>query len=114
MSVTAPPAVAVDTHEGLPSPRRLLAFLTVALGIVMAVLDGTIVNVALPTIGGDLQATAAESIWIVTAYQLTVAMALFPLATLARPLASAGFSPSGWWCFPPHRCSAPTPTACCC
>ena len=86
MSVTAPPAVAVDTHEGLPSPRRLLAFLTVALGIVMAVLDGTIVNVALPTIGGDLQATAAESIWIVTAYQLTVAMALFPLATLGEAI----------------------------
>ena len=29
--------VAADRHDGLPEPRRTLAFLTVALGIVMAV-----------------------------------------------------------------------------
>lgn len=73
MSVASPATAAVDLHEGLPNPRRLLAFLTIALATVMAVLDGTIVNVALPTIGLNLQASAAESIWIVTGYQLAVA-----------------------------------------
>ncbi len=82
---SAAPA-AVDLHEGLPEPRRTLAFLTVALGIVMAVLDGTIVNVALPTIGLDQHATAAESIWIVTGYQLAVAIALLPMASLGEAI----------------------------
>ena len=86
MSVASPAAAAVDLHEGLPNPRRLLAFLTVALGIVMAVLDGTIVNVALPTIGQNLNATAAESIWIVTGYQLSVSIALLPMAALGEAI----------------------------
>jgi len=84
MSVTTAPAA--DLHEGLPNPRRLVAFLTVALGIVMAVLDGTIVNVALPTIALDQHATAAESIWIVTGYQLAVSVALFPMAALGESI----------------------------
>jgi DHA2 family multidrug resistance protein-like MFS transporter len=86
MSVASPAAAAVDLHEGLPNPRRLLAFLTIALATVMAVLDGTIVNVALPTIGLDQHATAAESIWIVTGYQLAVSIALLPLAALGEAI----------------------------
>jgi len=79
VSTTAPVADALD---GLPNPRRLLAFLTVCLGIVMAVLDGTIVNVALPVIALDQHATDAESIWLVTGYQLAVAVTLLPMAAL--------------------------------
>lgn len=86
MSVASPATAAVDLHEGLPNPRRLLAFLTIALATVMAVLDGTIVNVALPTIGLNLQASAAESIWIVTGYQLAVSIALLPLAALGEAI----------------------------
>jgi DHA2 family multidrug resistance protein-like MFS transporter len=86
MSVASPAAAAVDLHEGLPNPRRLLTFLTIALATVMAVLDGTIVNVALPTIGLNLQASAAESIWIVTGYQLAVSIALLPLAALGEAI----------------------------
>jgi DHA2 family multidrug resistance protein-like MFS transporter len=83
---TATPAAEDDLHEGLPNPRRLLAFLTLALGIVMAVLDGTIVNVALPTIAADQHATAAESIWIVTGFQLAVSVALLPMAALGEAI----------------------------
>lgn len=85
MSVTTSPAP-IDLHEGLPNPRRTLAFLTIALGIVMAVLDGTIVNVALPSIALDQHATAAESIWIVTGYQLAVSIALLPMAALGEAI----------------------------
>jgi MFS family permease len=37
----------------------------------MIVLDGTIVNVALPTIRADLHFSAANLEWLITAYSLT-------------------------------------------
>jgi MFS transporter, DHA2 family, multidrug resistance protein len=48
----------------------------------MAVLDGAIANVALPTIARDLNASPAASIWVVNAYQLAITVALLPLASL--------------------------------
>jgi DHA2 family multidrug resistance protein-like MFS transporter len=52
----------------------------------MAVLDGSIANVALPTIAHDLGASAATSVWIVNAYQLTITVLLLPLAALGDKL----------------------------
>ena len=52
----------------------------------MAVLDGAIANVALPTIARDLQASAATSVWIVNSYQLTITALLLPLAALGDRL----------------------------
>ena len=52
----------------------------------MAVLDGSIANVALPTIARDLGASAATSVWIVNAYQLTITVLLLPLAALGDRL----------------------------
>ncbi len=52
--------------DGLPIPQRYGAILTIAIGIMMAVLDGTIANVALPTIAHELNASPASSIWIDT------------------------------------------------
>ncbi len=71
-----------DAESGLPFPQRYYAILVVALGITLAVLDGAIANVALPTIAHDLRASAASSIWIVNAYQLSVTISLLPLASL--------------------------------
>jgi len=48
----------------------------------MAVLDGSIANVALPTIGRELRADPASSVWVVNAYQVMVAMLLLPLSSL--------------------------------
>jgi DHA2 family multidrug resistance protein-like MFS transporter len=56
-----------EPSDGLPLPRRYWAILTVALAISMAVLDGAIANVALPTIARDLQASPSASIWVVNA-----------------------------------------------
>ena len=58
--------------------------LTVALAITIAVLDGAIANVALPTIARDLHASPAASIWVVNAYQLAVTVSLLPLASLGE------------------------------
>lgn len=48
----------------------------------MAVLDGMIANVALPTIADDLGTSPANSIWVVNAYQLTITMTLLSLSSL--------------------------------
>ena len=70
--------------DGLPPPQRNWAILTVALGITMAVLDSAIANVALPTITKDLNASAADSIWVVNAYQLVITILMLPLASLGE------------------------------
>lgn len=68
--------------DGLPIPQRYGAILTIAIGIMMAVLDGTIANVALPTIAHDLNATPASSIWIINAYQIAIVASLLTLSFL--------------------------------
>lgn len=77
-----PPNAPVPDQDGLPAPRRYFAVLAIWLALSMAVLDGAIANVALPTIGRDLGADPAASIWIVNAYQLAIVAALLPLASL--------------------------------
>lgn len=69
-------------YDGLPSPLRGRAMTVIILGIMVAVLDGTIVNLALPGIARELQATASHSIWVVNAYQIATLVMLLPLATL--------------------------------
>ncbi|HEY2558520.1 MAG TPA: DHA2 family efflux MFS transporter permease subunit [Caldimonas sp.] len=51
--------------------RRWLALAVVCLGVVMVVLDATIVNVALPSIRADLGFTEATLAWVFNAYLLT-------------------------------------------
>ncbi|WP_428943232.1 MFS transporter [Pantoea sp. FN060301] len=68
--------------DGLPVPQRYGAIMAIALGITVAVLDGAIANVALPTIARDLNASPAESIWIVNAYQLAIIVSLLSLSFL--------------------------------
>src|ERR1700709_2172016 len=66
--------------DGLPIPRRYSSVAAIWLAMTMTVLDGTIANVALPTIAHELNASAASSIWIVNAYQLGLTATLLPLA----------------------------------
>ena len=69
-------------EDGLPPAARRLAVLVVALGTILAVLDGSIANVALPTIGRELRIHPASTIWVVNAFQLVVVMTLLPFASL--------------------------------
>ncbi len=70
--------------DGVPLPQRYWAILTIALGLTLAVLDGAIANVALPTIAHDVNASPSASIWVVNAYQLAVTISLLPLASLGE------------------------------
>jgi MFS transporter, DHA2 family, multidrug resistance protein len=47
-----------------------LITITVMLGLIMAIIDSTIVNVAINTIGGNLGATVDEVAWVATGYIL--------------------------------------------
>jgi EmrB/QacA subfamily drug resistance transporter len=55
----------------LDARRRWLALVVLCLGVLMIVLDTTIVNVALPSIKQELRFTDASLVWVVNAYMLT-------------------------------------------
>lgn len=68
-SASAPSATA---EPSVPVTRAVwLAFATLCLGDLMIVVDGTIVNVALPSIRQALGFTEASLVWVVNAYLLT-------------------------------------------
>jgi EmrB/QacA subfamily drug resistance transporter len=54
-----------------PDPRRWKALILVCAAIFVVVLDIAIVNVALPSIGSDLDFAAKNLQWVITAYALT-------------------------------------------
>jgi EmrB/QacA subfamily drug resistance transporter len=69
-------SVPVPTAEGpmtstSPNINRWRAFALLAVSFFMTVIDLTIVNVSLPTIGRDLHFSATNLQWVVTAYALT-------------------------------------------
>ncbi len=84
VSATAPVRTVASDDDGLPAPQRYLAWATIVVGLSLAVLDGTIANVALPTIARDFNAPASFSIWIVNGYQLAIVVMLLPLANLGE------------------------------
>jgi MFS transporter, DHA2 family, multidrug resistance protein len=69
---------------GLAIPQRYWAAATIWLALTLSVLDGSIANVALPTIATDLNAPAAESVWVVNAYQLAIVISLLPMAAIGE------------------------------
>ncbi|MER6011356.1 MFS transporter [Streptomyces bluensis] len=62
-----------NTAVRLASPRGKWILLTTVLGSSMAMLDSTVVNVALPWIGRDLNADLAALQWTLNAYMVTLA-----------------------------------------
>jgi len=98
------------TH-GIDHRKRWWALAVLCLGVLMIVLDTTIVNVALPSIREDLAFSETSLVWVVNAYMLTfggflllggrlgdlyghrrlflVGLALFTLASLACGLAAS-------------------------
>lgn len=72
--------------DGLPAPERYWAMAVIFLGIALSVLDGSIVNLALPAIARDLRAPASDSILVVNAYQIATLALLLPCAALGDRL----------------------------
>ena len=57
--------------KDIDSNKRWLALMVLCLGVLMIVLDTTIVNVALPSIRTDLNFSESSLVWVVNAYMLT-------------------------------------------
>ncbi|MGA2862779.1 MAG: MFS transporter [Steroidobacteraceae bacterium] len=68
--------------DGLPAPRRYLAILAISFGTALAVIDGSVVTVALPTLAHDLGVHASAAVLVVTVYQLVLVMTLLPFSAL--------------------------------
>src|ERR1700744_3235183 len=83
ISLPAKPAT-VAAPDGVPKPQRMWPIVTIGLGLTLAVLDGGIANVALPTIAREVNTSPANSIWVVNAYQLAVTICLLPLSSLGE------------------------------
>ena len=73
--------VAVDSLPAVE--RKWLSLVAVITGIFMLLIDITIVNVALPDIGSDLDASFSSLEWVVNAYTLTLASSLLVSGSLA-------------------------------
>ena len=74
----------VNEQDGLPEGRRGAAMACISAGIAITVLDGTMVNVALPTIARELAISPSAVTWVVNAYQLAVVSLLLPFAALGE------------------------------
>ena len=83
---TASPAQADVTVPDERNPRSTTAIASVLAAMVLVVLDAAIANVALPTIARSLVVTPAMSVWVITAYQTALLMALLPCAALGESL----------------------------
>ena len=59
------------TTDSIDHRKRWLALMVLCPGVLMIVLDTTIVNVALPSIRADLGFTETSLVWVVNAYMLT-------------------------------------------
>ncbi len=62
--------------------RRNLGVLAILLAILMATIDASIVNVALPQLSRELHASAADTVWVTTAFLMAVACCIPTTAAL--------------------------------
>ena len=70
--------------RGTPQGRWVLA--AAVLGSGMALLDGTVVNIALRNVGDDLDASLAQLQWVVNAYLFALAsLILVVIVVLSSP-----------------------------
>jgi MFS transporter, DHA2 family, multidrug resistance protein len=76
----------MQTEDGLPPERRLRAALAIFATLVMVVLDGAIANLALPTLTDVFAVPPADTVWVVSAYQMALVMCLLPSAAIGESL----------------------------
>ncbi len=83
-------------NDGIDYNRKWLALAAVAMGIFLATIDSSIVNVALPTFEREFNTNFATVQWVVLAYLLTIATLLLTTGRLAdikgkKPIYTTGF-----------------------
>ena len=96
----AAPAGADRVHA-----RRWAILAVLCLSVFLALVDNTIVNVALPSISKQLHATTSDLQWIVDAYSLVFASLLLVGGAWATGTGVRAPSRSGWRASPGSRLS---------
>ena len=76
--------ILANGEDGLPAPRRHFAIATITLAVLLSAFSTSVVNVALPAIARDTGSTEAASIWVVSAFQIALAVGLLPFAALGE------------------------------
>ena len=72
----------MNTEKTSILPKQYLAVASVLAAMTMGVLNGTIMNVALPTLAKEFSVEASTAIWVVNAFQLVITMLMLSFATL--------------------------------
>src|SRR5438045_8938206 len=90
------------TAEQMTERSRWIALYVLCAGVLMIVLDVTIVNVALPTIQDDLGFSASSLAWVVNAYLIAFGGLLLLAGRLGalfgpRPFSLAGIGVSTYF-----------------
>ncbi|MCT9929113.1 DHA2 family efflux MFS transporter permease subunit [Planotetraspora sp. A-T 1434] len=75
-------AVQPDAHAGRSQGNPWLTLLAVSLGVIMVMLDGTVVAIANPVIGVELHASLSDLQWITSGYLLALAVFLITAGKL--------------------------------
>ncbi|MDU2784232.1 MAG: MFS transporter, partial [Enterobacter sp.] len=76
--------------EGLPGHERARVLAAVMTTTLMGVFDGTMINIALPSMARAMQVPANVAVWFANGYLLSAAMTLAIFAALA---ARVGYRP---------------------
>ena len=81
MSTTvSPPPSAAALDRG--HPRKWWILVAVSVGMFMALLDVTIVNIAIPAIKNDLNASLPHTSWVLNAYSLVLAVSFLSMGRI--------------------------------
>lgn len=83
--------------EGLPGQERARVMIAVMITTLMGVFDGTMINIALPSMAQAMHVPASYAVWFANGYLLSAAMTLLIFASLAarygtRPVFLAGLA----------------------
>ena len=72
----------MNEEKTIISTKQYLAVASVLAAMMMGVLNGTIMNVALPTLAKEFAVESSTAIWVVNAFQLVITMLMLSFATL--------------------------------
>ena len=82
MSTTPPPATSAPAAADQGHPRKWWILIAVSVGMFMALLDVTIVNIAMPKIIDDLHTTVTSGSWVLNAYSLVLAVSFLSMGRI--------------------------------
>lgn len=86
-------------HPPIDYSRKWYVMIAVSLGVFLATIDGSIVNVALPTLVRELQTEFATVQWVVLAYLLTLTTLMLSVGRLADMIGKKSIYMTGFVVF---------------